>query len=278
MNRAQVSASAHLVWLLYNPERIRKGAELIARIARSTPLDRIVVVWNGQGPVPVETASLSPLGNVVEVLKGSNHGREFGGYQDGLDRLQRRATGGVYFLNDTAGVHNYLPRYFVDALVSAADRSWGERGVCVGHADRALQVLEINGLTSEFWIRSNLFYLDAAALQSLDWTIYSPEINALVPGDSPHRFYADALSVPMQERINRWMFQPSRRSWYGAAPLTRDNVEFMAGKVRSILQEYYFSMRIARANIQFSRTDMSTLQLLWLKLTNRIGREMGYLK
>jgi hypothetical protein len=37
-------------------------------------------------------------------------------------------------------------------------------------------------------------------------------------------------------------------------------------------------MRIARANIQFSRTDMSTLQLLWLKLTNRIGREMGYLK
>ncbi|MFW9616601.1 hypothetical protein [Aquabacterium sp.] len=278
MNRSQVAVSAHLVWLLYNPARSSKGVDLIKQIARSTSLDRIIVVWNGKGLPPLDTTSLKSLGRIVELLEGSNCGREFGGYQEGLDHLQRQATGGVYFLNDTAGVHNYLPQYFVHAMVSAALRCGGGKGVCVGHVDRALQMLEINGLTSDFWIRSNLFYLDSVALESLKWKVYSPEIDALVPGDLPDRFYAVTLSSPMQERINRWMFQPGKKSWYGAATLTRENVDFMAGKVRSILQEYYFTMRVSRANVQVSRTDMNMLQLLWFKLINRIGRITGYLK
>lgn len=278
MTQSYVCSPAKLVWLLYDPTRVRKGIELITRITRLMPLERIVVVWNGNGAIPMEAAVPTTSGAAVEVIKGNNHGREFGGYQDGLDHLQRNADGGVYFLNDTAGVHNYLPQFFINALVSAATRLRGEEGVCVGHVDRALQLLEINGLRGDSWIRSNLFYLDTTALQSLDWTVYSPEINVLIPGDATNNFYSATLGLAMQERINRWLFQPGKMAWYAAAPLTDENLDLMTGKARSILQEYYFSLRIARAGIKFSRTDMSTLQVLWLKLINRIGRVTGHLK
>jgi len=278
MTHSTARAPAAVIWLLYNPARVLKGIELIKQIALSDRLDRLVVVWNGQGAVPTEAAGIQLKKARVEVVRGSNHGREFGGYQDGLDHLARSANGGIYFLNDTAGVHNYLPSYFVGALTSAARRLSNREGVCVGHTDRALHVLEIAGLTGDSWVRSNLFYLDSIALQALDWKIYSPEINELIPGEGPEHFYADELNPQMRARLDHWLFQPGRGSWYEAAPLTAENANFMAGKARSILQEYFFSMRVAHAGIMQSRTDMSSLKLFWLKLINRLGRESGRLK
>lgn len=274
----QISPSAHLVWVLYDPRRLHKGRELIEQISRLTALDRLVIVWNGKGSLPFEVSSLRSLCCSLEVVIGSNCGREFGGYQEGLNHLDHKAAGGVYFLNDTAGLHNYLPHYFVRALVSAAAKRWGDHGVCIGHIDRSSQILEIKNLTSNSWVRSNIFYLDSVALDLLDWTIYSSEVDALIIGDCPGRFYDAELSSSMQQRINQWIFTPSRRSWYGAAPLSITNANLMAGKARSILQEYFFSMRVVHAKIQISRTDMTNTQLLLFKIFNRLGRELGYLK
>jgi hypothetical protein len=278
MTRPALCGPAAVVWVLYEPVRARSSVNLISRIGCFMPIEKVVVVWNGEGPVTFNSSELRVGNALVEVIKGSNRGREFGGYQDGLDHLRGSAAGGVCFVNDTAGIHNYLPRFFVDAFVRAALRLRNRRGVCVGHVDRALQTLEIGGLVGESWIRSNLFYLDEPALRSLDWKVYAPEINALVPGAFPHHFFSDALNSSMQVRISRWLFQPGSKSWYAAAPLTDENADFMAGKARAVLQEYYLSMRLSHAGIQISRTDMTALQLFWLKLINRIGRELGILK
>ena len=150
-----------VIWLIFDETRAKKVVPIINQILEKNQESNLIIVWNGTGDF-----NKSILNNLkfektnLHFTSSDNIGREFSGYQAGLDLIKGVAEKGVLFINDTAGVHNYLPRFFIRSLNSTIARVDQSYGVCIGHIDRALQLLKLYELTSEKWVRTNLFYLN----------------------------------------------------------------------------------------------------------------------
>lgn len=266
------------VWLVFREDRISTGARILRQINKSTTISELAIVWNGTKTIPEDLVRFKLDNLTPRVIIGSNRGREFGGYQEGMDSLDLSAVSGVYFINDTAGVHNYIPSYFISAFTKDIDRDRGDAALCFGHIDHTKSSFTLQGMVCKKWVRSNLFYLNSSAINLVSKTIYSPDIDDLIHPDIGEKFFSPFVEEALRSRIKSWLFTPSRNSWYGASPLTLDNSDFMAGKARSILHEYYLSLRIIANGGALVAPSMGKLFFFFFKAANRFGRIFGILR
>lgn len=212
---------------------------------------------NNNGTLPLEDIKRIVPGT-FEYVAHDNSGMEFGGYQAGLDRLVADRVGDdILIMNDTLGSHDHWGRSKLRsfARIVAEHR---QNGVVAGHVQCGEQSLRLKDRAAAHWIRSNLFYIDNAALAAVNYKLYYPEIDTLIRDDpSAGEFFDESLDPVAIDFLKWWLFSGDPDAWYGSRPLDAENRRFMALKARSILQERYVSMLLADAKVSFLHTYVS---------------------
>lgn len=239
-----------LIVAAYAPARYRPTLQTVAMLAEVLPLRRIVLVLNGSAIGGAEDAS-DRLGRAVETIRHDNVGREFGAYQAGLDHCRADLADGVVIVNDTLGSHQPVTRPWLKAFVDVLSRN-ADPGFVAGTLQISERRMELDGMTSSRWIRSNLIGLDRAALDALDHRIFVPKVEDFVrTTDDVDRFFTPDVGPALAAHLRSWLFSSEGLRWYGAQPLTSDNAARMAEKARSILQEKHLSCRLDTAGMAF---------------------------
>jgi hypothetical protein len=102
--------------------------------------------------------------------------------------------------------------------------------------------------------------MDDAALASVDHAIYAPELNAYI-NDSPDEdiFFGPGIARSLRRHISGWLLSTDPPAWYEAEPLSVKNHAKMANKARCILQELFFSMRLANSSTGFVQPSPLTI-------------------
>jgi hypothetical protein len=243
----------HLVLVVYYPDYLKKVCAITAYLANLSKISSVVVVINN---LAITENALSGLfcGSLasVKVIRHDNIGFEFGAYQRGIDEIRKSEDQpfDVIVMNDTVGTHQRIDqlylRNFRDTVRTRPVRS------IVGNTDSVPRRLDVNGLYCVRWVRSNLFYIDHAALASINHTIYVPGIDDLIlGGPTEAEFYSQDVSPSLKHHISSWLFGKGALAWYKAQPLSAENCTQMAFKARCILQELYLSMRLEAADTHF---------------------------
>lgn len=239
-----------LIVAAYAPARYRQTLQTVSMLAEVLPLRRIVLVLNGPAIGGAEDAS-ERLGRDVEIVRHDNVGREFGAYQAGLDHLRADLADGVVIVNDTLGSHQPVTRPWLKAFVSALFRG-NDPGFVAGTLQISERRMELDGMTSSRWIRSNLVGLDRAALDAIAHRLFIPPVETFVRSTpDPDRFFAPEVGPALAAHLKSWLFSTEGLRWYGAEPLTAANAARMAEKARSILQEKHLSFRLDTAGMAF---------------------------
>jgi hypothetical protein len=273
------TSETFLIALSYYPTYFSSLVKRIEAFRARLEISAAVVVLNNRA-VSVDSArsALHPKCRPFHVIEHSNEGSEFGGYQAGLDFLRHDAgkIGNVLILNDTLGVHYEFYPEHMDAMQRRIDdRASSQR--MVGRIDQAEQLLSLGGLTGNRWVRSNLIFIDAAALRSIDHQFYLPEIAGWVRESAdPNKFFSDEVGPATQVRTSKWLFEPG--GWYDAAPLSPANQRRFASKARSILQELYLTMRLEHAGTTIMDLELyedEMKRILWKRRTSKLLRKIG---
>lgn len=241
-----------IIAVVYSEDRVEKFRKLLRGYADFLETKHIIFISNNKNLDGSRyTDYFTSSGFTAEYALHDNTGAEFGAYQRGLDMARQQGTNVYIFINDTAGIHNFLGHSFVASLKSlmtdASLSAW-----CFGISNVAPRRFVIGDVSSNRWIQSHFFAMDSAALEAIEHTIYAPEINSLVSeSPDPALFLANLSDKALRSYVEGWLFSESGSRWYGAEPLSQDNFRRFALKARSILQEKYLSMRMDSSFVAF---------------------------
>lgn len=175
-------------------------------------------------------------------IKGTNRVREFSAWQEGWEVVETEAADVdlVILTNDTFPFHQ--PYYLLGILLRFVLR----RVINAKVQGFALGVVE-RGFDSHIlpeYITSFFMVFDRRAALSImhRLTVVQPEMSIAM--DASCGKIVLSPDGPYEAKINRWLLEPGKQSWYDAAPLTTDNYYSMAGKARSILHEHSLSVHL----------------------------------
>ncbi|MDB5788163.1 MAG: hypothetical protein JWQ50_8078 [Caballeronia mineralivorans] len=261
-DRSVKEEDMHMIVVVYYPAYLKKIAQITRVFAAWQEMRSLRVVVNN--PAISESHAESVFSNVashVKIIRHDNEGLEFGAYQRGLNDLRMSVPGSLacLFANDTLGTHQPVDKFFLRNLHRAARTHMGTKFIA-GRIDSAVRQVEVNHLLGTRWVRSNLFVMDDAALASIDHVIYAPELNAYI-NDSPDEdfFFGPGVARSLRRHISGWLLSTDPPTWYKAEPLSVKNHAKMANKARSILQELFFSMRLANSSTGFVQPSPLTI-------------------
>ena len=249
-----VKEDMHMIVVVYYPAYLRKIARIIEVLGGWQEMKSLRVVVNNPAisEKHVESVFINAA-PTVKIIRHDNEGLEFGAYQRGLNDLRASIPEPFtcLFANDTVGTHQPIDRFFLRNLHGAVRTYMGTKFIS-GRIDSAVRQVEVNHLLGTRWVRSNLFVMDNAALKSINHMIYVPELNAYI-NDSPDQdtFFGPAVAHSLRRHISGWLFSANPDAWYKAEPLSIKNSASMANKARCILQELFFSMRLANFDTGF---------------------------
>jgi hypothetical protein len=180
---------------------------------------------------------------------GSNW--EFAAYQAGIETLEPNHEG-VIVVNDTAGrnypfLHGDLVRFLrqIDLVKGSA------KPAIIGKVETAGAIFSFNGVEFDRWIRSNLFYINRAALDSLNGSVFERHVF-----DAPScRDGQLAVGVPMSNELERYLLRwmdPSsgKNGWLAHARRPQVDNVVRRGKLGSILLEKHLSARLIAAQAE----------------------------
>ncbi|WP_367839348.1 hypothetical protein [Paraburkholderia sp. DGU8] len=253
----------HCVLVIYFAAYLARIVKVMGALMEAQSVATLrVVINNPQIDESVVKQHFASLSAPVRILRHDNTGLEFGAYQRGLDDLRRTDADDLpcLFANDTVGSHYPITTFYLRKFSSAAQEHLGSNAI-VGLVDWSARRLQLCGLHTSRWVRSNLFVMDRQALQSIDNALYVARLDACIH-DSPSEdeFFADAIGPSLRAHLRRWLFSGSPDAWYQSAPLSPDNHRRMAAKARSILQELFLSMRLDSAATAFIQPQLSKVE------------------
>jgi hypothetical protein len=243
----------HIVLVIYYEAYLPKIARVVSQFEKWGDVSSLrIVVNNAKVDDATVGNSFSGVKVPVSIIRHDNVGFEFGAYQRGIDAViaAQGEDVNVLVLNDTVGTHQPINRLFIRNLRDSIKSKEVRRAV--GVTDGVTRRLYVNGLHSVRWIRSNLLFMDAAALKSINYRIYAPDIDPLIVANAREDlFFSADVALSLRQHIGDWLFGRGPMTWYKAEPLSEHNCEKMAFKARCILQELYLSMRLETGDTHF---------------------------
>ena len=238
-----------LVCYLYYEEAIGQVLDLIARLRKHLDVSRVLIVYDQRR---LRGEDLVTSDAQVRVLPYAGDDWEFGAYQLGLDESDWRR-GGLVFLNDTVG-RNYPffagdLRRFADGCRTAAA---SDGPVVVGKIEQSTCAYSLLGREFDAWIRSNIFYLNAPALDAIGAELFDAAVfRAPVVEDGRLRVGLP-VSPELEAHLLNWL-SPSagKAGWLAHARQTAADPAVLRGKLGSILLEKHLSARLRAAQAKF---------------------------
>lgn len=227
---------------------------LVERLCEQMKITAVSVVYRDalDGKALQDNAQQLGIQTVCKYLPYDGICWEFAAYQLGFDSLQP-CEDGVIVVNDTAG-RNYP---FLDSdLLRFSEAA---RRAAVSSSPAIVGKLETNGCgyslegnVFDRWVRSNIFYLNAAALDSLNGTLFDPKVF----NGARHNDGKLAIDLEVSEDLRRYLLQwlspdAGKHGWLVHAKRGRASAALLRGKLGSILLEKHLSARLAAAGAQF---------------------------
>jgi hypothetical protein len=275
-----VPSDTSLIAVSYYPTYLNEFVSKIHTLDRRLRFSAAVVVLNNPA-ISLEgtRAKVHLRYGRASVIEHDNSGREFGGYQAGLDFLNPRVgeAGDYLIVNDTFAIHyEFYSEHFAALKRRICDNVLKHR--IAGQVDQHQECLSLGELMSDRWVRSNLMFIDSAALKSIRCRLYVPEVDSWILDTSdPAEFFGDQVGPATRAKLSKWLFEPG--GWYGAAPLSIENQRRLCDKARSILQEFYLTMRLNRAgtavlDLGLSRPEQQRTRIK--RKISKLARKLGF--
>jgi hypothetical protein len=240
-----MSPRTHLILVVYEPKRLANLLTFLQGWARRRPFSGMTVVLNGAQAQGVEVrAAVQASLPAARLVDHDNTGWEFGGYQAGLDSLDRDKTDRLIIANDTVMAHAFVHPDDALALHDRLIESRDEPAI-IGRVISLGAELRLDSAIGSGWVRSHLFGLTHEGLDLLDWRLFDPAVEAMVAtSDQVDRLFDDRVNEAVRRQITGYLFGEPKGRWYKAAPLTASNSAFFCQKARAILQEFNNSIQM----------------------------------
>lgn len=222
------------------------------RIYKNSGASKVVFVSVGDLDLAALFKNISKIECDAINLRHNNDSWEFGGYQVGLDYIRKvlKKSDSIYILNDTAGVHSFLPAWIIGRFTKITSILSGlEVPSAVGELDghKAEMDLRVLGRDANSWIRSCAFSLNYAALEAISWKLSHTEFLGEISKKSEKALSLSHLANSALElRINRWLFNenPEYRWPSSIGYVSNENYSLIRNKALSILNEKVLSATI----------------------------------
>jgi len=179
------------------------------------------------------------------LLSGDNTQREFSGFQKILlqHRKEIESYDVVHFVTSAFNTLfiGYLDYFSMDCLPLIAHRP-----ICLGHLDSYDKPVQIDGSSSQSWIRTCFFFMSPESVYSISGLVSFADERRFVDEDG--RFLADnGLSENYKNYIDRWLSGEKMQgvSWHSRIA---DGRAFQ-GKTLAILNEHMLSIKLRKAGI-----------------------------
>lgn len=240
-----------LALYVYDEPGAQAAFRLLHRLRRRLSWQAACVVYRDALALPMieQLARRYGVAAACSYLPYNGREWEFHAYQLALNALAPGSTG-LLVLNDTAA-RNYP--FFDDDLQRLCQQialaSDEKQPILIGKIEQARQPFSLAGLSFDRWVRSNLFYLNPAALLALRHTVYEPEVFA-APRYAAGRLQLGLdASAALQQHLARWMStDPADDGWLVHSGRAGMDTEVLRGKTGSILLEKRLSARVLAAS------------------------------
>jgi hypothetical protein len=215
-------------------------ADLFARYLPGVERDVIVV----DNALPREYVA-EREGSVL--LGGDNGSREFSAF-DCAVRFVGARIWSYSFVHFATSAFNTLYVAYLDRFSPSLLAATAGRPACIGHVDCYNQPIEINGHSSQHWVRSCFFFLPPAEVKALGSFVSVADGAPFFSGDPESPVRADApLDRQYREYITDWLTGGGVGqgvTWHSTFTLTRDTVGAFEQKARMIFNEQLLSLRL----------------------------------
>lgn len=266
------STNTVMICVLYYPAYAQSAFAYTRYLLKKAKARKVVFVINGNLLADSDIDPELVASGRAEVIRHDNVGLEFGAYQRGLDHVRKEDFDSVIFYNDTIGRHDPFGSVYLLRFAEEIANGLGNKRA-IGQIDSRERRVSIANISGNRWLRTNFLGIDRQALDLLDFRIFRPDISELVVG-SPEMetFFHQDLDETLRNDLSTWLFGGDGLSWYGARPLTKDNCQKMALKARSILQEWFLSLRLDDYKVAIASPkltmkervlDRATVRLPW---------------
>ena len=239
-----------LALYVYDEPGAQAAFRLLHRLRQRLAWQAICVVYRAALALPMleQLARRHGVDGDCTYLPYDGREWEFHAYQLALNALVPSASG-LLVLNDTAA-RNYP--FFEDDLRRLGQQialaAEEQQPILIGKIEQARQSFSLAGLTFDRWVRSNLFYLNQAALQALRHTVYEPEVFAAPRYEHGRLLLGMAASSALEQHLARWMStDPADDGWLVHSGRPGIGTEVLRGKTGSILLEKRLSSRVLAA-------------------------------
>jgi hypothetical protein len=235
---------------LYDQAGAQAAVRLLGRLRRRLAFEQVCVVYRAL----LDPAALQALGDWragaarCDWLPYEGAQWEFAAYQLALDHLGP-TPGGLLVVNDTAG-RNYP--FFDDDLARLAQQAALCRDetqpALIGKIEAGPATFSLCQLHFAHWVRSNLFYLNAAGVAALQRTLFEPAVFAAPSYVQGRLVLGLPASAALEQHLARWMsLDPADDGWIVHAGRPHMSDAVLRGKTGSILLEKRLSSRLQAA-------------------------------
>ena len=194
------------------------------------------------------------------VIGGDNTGREFSAFDAGLAYVGDRIWD-YDLINLATSAFRELYRDYLERFRPAVLASLGSRSVCLGHIDCYNVPIQIEGCTSQHWLRTSCVFLPPTELRLLGTLVSAGPREGWFSGDASAPFRSDApLSSTYQRLIIDWVTGKDIGqgvTWHSRISLDRDGLDEFEQKTLCLLNEHLFGMRLRAAGCR-------TIDVTWL--------------
>jgi hypothetical protein len=228
--------------------------------------------------VVVDTA-LPPLHEVERserrvVIGGDNSSREFSAFDSGVSFVGEKIWSYDLVNLTTAAFRqlyvDYLERFRPDVLSAIAGRP-----VCLGHIDCYNEPVQLDGCTSQHWVRSSCVFLPPSELRILGTLVSTRDRERWFTGDPADPFRSEApLSEAYRRLITDWLTGRDIGqgvTWHSRLTLDETNLQQFEQKAMAILNEHLFGLRLRASGCR-------TIDVTWLSglLTRHRGSSIDW--
>lgn len=229
----------NLVCYLYYSSAIKDVYSLVSVLNRLIKLDNVCIVVNKNIDFElVERTFSAALFQKVNIVSYNPDNWEFCAYDLGIDSVCPSLNNGVIIFNDTAGrnypLFNSDLRRFVELVkIHSGDKF----PVYIGKVESAGRQFFLDGMAFNSWIRSNIFYMNKSAIESVGH-VFDESLFKCPYVDRGRFVFGERVSSTLADYINNWLSPSGEKNGWLAHVGKKDvSSDVLLKKAGSILLE-----------------------------------------
>ena len=239
-----------IVSYIFEPVAIKNLVAHLSLLERRLPIETIVIIYNKKLTLHEVKCHFIFLDRAIKCIFYDYDGKnwEFGAYQLGIEKAVKQGDD-LIIMNDTFGRHYPFFKSDLNRFVANIDiAKVSQIPQVVGKVEGKGIPFYLCGYEFDSWIRSNLFYLNAAALTCLKFRIFDGSVfHAPVVKDKNFSLGISA-SDRLQHYLESWMScDPQNGGWLAHSGHKKVSDALRRDKTGSILLEKLVSARILSA-------------------------------